>query len=452
MSEDHSLDRNLAHGLPLHVNWSEGMLLCPQHFQQEAWRQDAAASYRLTVSHPFPWGVRQLKVDKELLAEGVYHVLELDALMPDGLVVSVSSGSPELKIEIEDIDEDVRQAGFAIHLCVAPHSKHASVADHSEQRFHTDVETKSADENLGEDTEDIVRMRPRLTLKATSGPRVRPGGSISLPLDRLNRTDAEFSIWQNYQRPTMKVVRDAPVWKVGQEVHEAIRGKIDTLYAQPRNTRPADPRFLTIALPKLRVLLKSNAASPFDLHIALSDALGATSAATDEPVPALKHSFHPNDPYPAASELAREIKRLLDRVFENEEVLDFEPNISTGAFHLPTGAVLRAGPLLLEVAPSRDGDRQSLAEWMDQVSIGDEVEIDEIVLSRFKGAVRTAEREKPEMSRRGGNHLRYIVYRGDALPTSATRIAIQHLDGLAAKGQPERVSLVLRNFETDGSS
>ena len=105
MSEDHSLDRNLAHGLPLHVNWSEGMLLCPQHFQQEAWRQDAAASYRLTVSHPFPWGVRQLKVDKELLAEGVYHVLELDALMPDGLVVSVSSGSPELKIEIEDIDE-----------------------------------------------------------------------------------------------------------------------------------------------------------------------------------------------------------------------------------------------------------------------------------------------------------------------------------------------------------
>ena len=76
-----------ARAIPEAVQWHEGMLLSPQHFQLAARRTEALSAYLLEAAAPFCWGVRRLQIDTALLLEAVFRVVELEAVLPDGLVV-----------------------------------------------------------------------------------------------------------------------------------------------------------------------------------------------------------------------------------------------------------------------------------------------------------------------------------------------------------------------------
>src|SRR4026208_2534070 len=76
-----------AYDIPDAIQWHEGLLLTPQHFQQLTSRHDALVQYGTSLIAPFCWGVRRFKYDNVGLPGGKLRVLELEAVMPDGLVV-----------------------------------------------------------------------------------------------------------------------------------------------------------------------------------------------------------------------------------------------------------------------------------------------------------------------------------------------------------------------------
>ncbi|MFX6872966.1 type VI secretion system baseplate subunit TssK, partial [Acinetobacter baumannii] len=53
--------------LPDPVLWHDGMLLLPQHFQQQALRQEGLIDYRMRRMHPFSYGIVQLAIDQSAL-------------------------------------------------------------------------------------------------------------------------------------------------------------------------------------------------------------------------------------------------------------------------------------------------------------------------------------------------------------------------------------------------
>ncbi|MDF1750691.1 MAG: type VI secretion system baseplate subunit TssK, partial [Alphaproteobacteria bacterium] len=81
-----------ARELPDAIQWHEGMLLAPQHFQQLAVRGEELIAYHTATSSPFHWGIRHLKVDPVQLVSGIFRVLELEAVLPDGLIVTHVQG------------------------------------------------------------------------------------------------------------------------------------------------------------------------------------------------------------------------------------------------------------------------------------------------------------------------------------------------------------------------
>eukprot|EP01034_Spumella_vulgaris_P031594 gene31594-39029_t len=66
------------------VLWGEGLFLRPQHFQQ----QDRYHEHRLHESvkalHPYAWGVNQIDIDREALANNALRLLELSLRFQDG--------------------------------------------------------------------------------------------------------------------------------------------------------------------------------------------------------------------------------------------------------------------------------------------------------------------------------------------------------------------------------
>src|SRR5262245_10841696 len=108
-----------ASEIPAAVQWHEGMLLAPQHFQQLAWRQEALLHYHTLAAAPFYWGVRHVRVDPVLLLSGTLRVVELEALMPDGLLVTHAPHVAEgLEIDLTLYTEVIRQAAVTVHLAV----------------------------------------------------------------------------------------------------------------------------------------------------------------------------------------------------------------------------------------------------------------------------------------------------------------------------------------------
>ncbi len=73
------------------IEWHEGMLLAPQHFQLMSARLDSLVAWQTLTAAPFSWGVRRLVLDAGLLPAGTVRVLALDAIMPDGTAVSYSA-------------------------------------------------------------------------------------------------------------------------------------------------------------------------------------------------------------------------------------------------------------------------------------------------------------------------------------------------------------------------
>ncbi|HHH30336.1 MAG TPA: type VI secretion system baseplate subunit TssK [Polyangiaceae bacterium] len=81
---------------PLRVVWSEGLLMSPQHLQQQDLYHERLVGWRLDGLQPLNWGVLKVEIDRRALESGQVRVAELTAILPDGLVIDCGSGDAEL--------------------------------------------------------------------------------------------------------------------------------------------------------------------------------------------------------------------------------------------------------------------------------------------------------------------------------------------------------------------
>ena len=81
---------------PLRVVWSEGLLMSPQHMQQQDLYHEVFTSSRLDALEPLNWGVVRVEVDRRALESGQVRIEALTCVLPDGLVIDCDSGDPEL--------------------------------------------------------------------------------------------------------------------------------------------------------------------------------------------------------------------------------------------------------------------------------------------------------------------------------------------------------------------
>src|ERR1700687_711266 len=101
------------------IEWFEGMLLSPQHFQLLTSRVDSLVAWQTLAAAPISWGVRRLVFDSGLLPTGMVRVLALDAIMPDGTAVSYAAESSEggrLELSLEPFAEQLGTGGVVFYL------------------------------------------------------------------------------------------------------------------------------------------------------------------------------------------------------------------------------------------------------------------------------------------------------------------------------------------------
>jgi type VI secretion system protein ImpJ len=90
------------------VLWSEGLFLQPHHFQQHDRWIEALSRGLSGVGTPYPWGLRQLAVDQDLLRLGKLAVTDCAGILPDGTPFDAPERDP-LPAPLELGDDDAGQ-------------------------------------------------------------------------------------------------------------------------------------------------------------------------------------------------------------------------------------------------------------------------------------------------------------------------------------------------------
>lgn len=376
------------------VQWYEGMLLTPQHFQQSWLRQDGLLHYHLARLSPFHYGVRALKVDQAMLVVGILRILALEAVLPDGLVVAhPSDGAADLQVSLLPHADQLKEAPATIHL-VVPALKPGSAADGELSRYRSVEGAPVVDENTGDNEQDMPRLRPRLSLLV--GEEV-PRKFVALPIARVVYRDETFQL-TDYAPPCFAMAADSPLSDAGRNLAKRLREKASFLAGRMRapggamqapvlaETRHA-VQCMVAGLPQLEALLGAGPAHPFALHAVLCGIAGHVATLGPGLLPPIFERYDHGDPLASLTPVMDFIERMIDTVSETYVAVRFAAE--EAGFRLKIEAAwLEGGGLTvgLRLAP---GQTEAEAEsWMSDALIASGENMGVLRERRLRGTAR----------------------------------------------------------------
>lgn len=441
-----------AHEVPLAIQWHEGMLLAPQHFQQLALRQDALFLYHAALLSPFHWGVRHLRIDPVHLVDGVLRVLELDAVMPDGLVVhSLPGDGPELTADLGPHLEAMKLRPVTVHLAVSARRRGLAAAGSDLSRYESVDGEAVADENTGEGDLRLPRLRPALRLLIEEEPAAR---FTSFPLARVVYRNETFELAPGFVPPLVRVTLDSRLGELALGVARRLREKAVFLADQVRSpsiaARPSQlletrsqVHSLVAALPPFEAMLNSNHAHPYPLYLALCAVVGAVAGVGKSLVPPALPAYDHHDLFATFDAARAFIFQTLDEGIL-ESFTGYAFVLKEGSFLLPFDRQWLGRDVVLGVR-ARDGASESeIAAWMESAVIASRPKMPALRAKRMGGAPRSRVDSDGDLVPSRGVSL-FALTPAPEFVVPGELLEITNPDDLEGRRRPAEIVLYVRN-------
>ncbi|HEX8721892.1 MAG TPA: type VI secretion system baseplate subunit TssK [Pyrinomonadaceae bacterium] len=318
--------------IPEAIQWHEGLLLTPQHFQQLSLRQEALLQYVWAGVAPFGWGVNVYEPDEDSLRDGKLTVSRVEAVMPDSLVVSYDAGRDKEELSVKLKAEEMSDGPVTVYLAVPRRQSSALSRDELRRYESVEGEPVSDEEAPGDGGVSIRRLRPRLSLRIKDAP---PEKYVSFPLARVAHRKDAFVLEPDFIPPTLRVTRTSRLgrlcaltarhlrenagWLADQLKKSAGDEHGDPGHADGNNQRGLATesqmrglaiesrlrrletekklRSLAIPLPALEDVLLTGACHPYQVYQALLSVVGHVSLLGLRPLPPPLRPYDHNDLY-----------------------------------------------------------------------------------------------------------------------------------------------------------
>lgn len=395
-----------AADVPDAIQWQEGMLLAPQHFQQLARRQEALLHYHVTQASPYAWGVRHRRIDPVLLVDGVFRVLELEAVMTDGLIVSHSpDDGAELSIDLTAHADRIKRRPVQIHVAVVAASGRASVArgpdggssssgSAESVRYDAVAGDPVADENTGGGEVRVPRLRPRLRLLVADEP---PSRYVALPIAEVTYENEAFALTP-YVPPTLRVTSGSPLGLLCDGIATRLREKAVFLSEQVREPSSAvrmaqllETRSLVhamvAALPPFEAMVRSRVSHPYPLYLALCSLVGHLAAVGRSLVPPVLEPYDHEDPRTSFEAAKAFIDQAL-REGLSESYTSYTFYLAEASFFLKFDAAWLSRSLILGVRGASGAREREVEAWVEGAVIASKSRVPELEQTRSRGLAR----------------------------------------------------------------
>lgn len=433
-----------AYDLPAAVQWHEGMLLAPQHFQQQDRRYEALLQLHLGLAIPFHWGVSHLLYDRSLLLAGTLRVLELEAILPDRLVISHRAGEgSELQLALGNLKGVDWQRPVRLHVAVASERR----GPPGPSRFVSTSSEPLADESTGDLPLRIAQLQPRLELFA--GP--PPAGYSALPLLELRRDHDSFVV-EDYLPPLLAVPFDSPLGERCDRLTLRIRQKAASVAEEVR-AHAAEPaqlaerqlllRWLVTGLPAFEATLRSGTPHPFGLYLALCTLAGHLAPLGEGKIPPAFPAYEHLEPWRSFQAVFSFIESTLEQGI-SEAYTRVQLQAEGGGFTTRFLPKWMDHELVLEARGRPGTTRQQVLGWMAGCRIGSESRHRVMRETRTLGARRELIDSRPGLVPRSGSLL-FSLESGSAFIRPDERLLLENILEPGEVHAPAEVFLLIRN-------
>lgn len=314
------------------IQWHDGMLLMPQHFQQSDLRIERLITYYISHTFSFFWGVVNLQIDEAILTTGIFRPTELEVIMPDGLIIpELPDTTPSLEVDLTPFQNQLQATPLYVYLCV-PQGGTDEVSVGAElPRYLSQVNSNVADINTGTQAIDIPRLTPNLSLQVGEQP---PAHYICLPLAQVTFDAKSYSL-TNYIPPEVRVTITSGIGQICNDLAEQLRQKLGYLQQKvqaveervskdPFSEEIEEVRLKLIAglLPFEASLFVGNA-HPFDIYRSLCGLAGQISGVRYGEIPPRFEAYNHLDLAKTFNQVIQFIVMVLDEIEESYTVIPF---------------------------------------------------------------------------------------------------------------------------------
>lgn len=318
---------------PYPIQWYEGMLLMPQHFQQADQLQRCLLSYNMSLASPYHWGIVNFVLDPAQLVNGIFRVLSLEAVLPDGTVVFFPYSPDEvLELDLTGSINDIQEAPVKIYLTLPESHSGESFEDGALPRYDSVENTMVVDQNTGETPLSIACLKPRVQLMAARTP---PARHVCLPLAEIGMHANTF-VQESYIPPQFFVSLQSPLGEICLHLVQRIRDKISYLQGKIQNIQAEsllDPqavakiegvrRHLVTGILPFEAVLNTGTPHPYHLFLALTQLVAQGAAIRQSYHPPLFAPYQHTDLYKSFEQLALFLDDVLNHIEESYVFVPF---------------------------------------------------------------------------------------------------------------------------------
>ncbi len=358
------------------IQWHEGMLLMPQHFQQTDIRMEKMMTYYMSHVFSFFWGVVRLKIDEALLTTGKFRPVELEVIMPDGLVISsLPETKSPLQIDLLPFQDKLQVTPSFIYLCVPPWREGDMDVGGDLPRYLSSLNPNVVDINTGKQAIDIPRLIPNLSLQIGQEP---PAHYVSFPLAQVTYDAKSFSL-TDYLPPQVQADPLSGIGAISNQLAERLRQKLGYLQqkvqaVEERVTK--DPFFEEIEEVRLKLIagllpfeavLSLGNAHPFDIYRELCSLAGQISGVKYGEIPPRFEAYNHLDIGKTFRQVIAYIEKILGEIEESYTVIPFTLNERVFTLQLQSAWV---GDRLVLGARAQPGmTTENLLSWINNCVI-----------------------------------------------------------------------------------
>lgn len=364
------------------IQWYEGMLLSPHHFQQNDIYWEQQLHKNSSLLQPYYWGINHISIDGSALAEGVFSVTKLSAVLKDGLIVEYDAEKDEQSLQLNIKDYTGPETKSLRIFLKIPKRIEGSASQKSTKRFSSIEGGIVSDENTGSGLLAITRLKPILSLSTEDF----QDNYITLPLAEVSiGLEGGCRISQEYIPPLLKISAYKEMkgsciqYQLSQllirlrrkanqlaGINTGIRGNMGSVVSEQH---AHIIKHMVSSLPQLEVLCFSNTAHPFDVYERLAALTGQLCSIGKSIVPPLLPKYQHVDPWSGFKQALNFSEEVVDSVSLAYSSVAFSEQ-EDGTFSIPIEKSWLKRSLFLEVNYSSGQREDQLLSWVKKSRLG----------------------------------------------------------------------------------
>jgi type VI secretion system protein ImpJ len=374
------------------VQWHEGMLLSPHHFQQTDNHIQHLFGLFGSSSYAFCYGVHELKIDTSSLASGVIRVLKVRGIFQDGYCFDFDA------VHDQPLEKNLSEyflthsIATKIYLAIPARRSGTNELSGDMARYYSDEVENISDENTGENHINIPILKPKLRLLLENEVDAR---YVSFPIFEAEKSVDGGVVGTKFIPPYITIDEHSKISELCREIAQIIRNKVSYFSDRKENYKRsvtdesmASLRLLIQAALPLEAIIKINGIQPFEIYKYLLNAISKIISINPTQLIPKMPVYNHNDLFLTFDGLLQYAKNVLNSLKQQYEIILFDKDGQTFKLQMKK-EWLGKDELAIGVMKTFASSEDDILNWINGVQIASESMLPMLRERRILGAERS---------------------------------------------------------------